>query len=135
MDSRTPGQVVVVTVGERHLALSLSLVARAVPAVAVTPLPGSRAPVLGTIDVHGAVIPVVDLRDYLGEGTRPVGLSDRMVIVETSRSMVALLVDSVNGVRVATDRAVPSEATRVEDSDMFLADALASLAEATGEPS
>jgi purine-binding chemotaxis protein CheW len=61
-------------------------------------LPGAPAGVRGVVNVHGAVLPVFDLRLQLGRPERRVRLTDYLLIANTSRRTVALLVDSVEGV-------------------------------------
>ena len=54
--------IVVFLVDGQRYALPLSAVDRAVRAVAVTPLPEMPPQVLGAINVHGRVLPVLSLR-------------------------------------------------------------------------
>lgn len=78
--------------------LPLETVERSYRAVAVTPLPGAPEKVLGIVDVHGVVHPVIALRHCFGLAPRAVSPSDHLVIGHSMRRDIALLVDSVDGV-------------------------------------
>lgn len=121
MNSDAPEQVVLVEAADRCLALALGMVARVFPAVAITPLPGSELPLRGTINMHGSIVPVVDLRHHLGLPARPVSLTDCMVIVDTSAGPIALCVDAVMGVAKLDDDSTDPSAMPVNDPDAFLA--------------
>lgn len=79
-------------------ALPLAAVERSYRAVAVTPLPGAPAKIMGIVNVHGIVHPVIDLRHCFGLPTRPLSPADHLVIGRTWRRSVALVVDSMEGV-------------------------------------
>lgn len=93
-----PRQLVVFTLGEQRYGLSLSSVERAVRIVEITPLPNSPDIVLGVINVHGRLIPVLNLRRRFRLPEREVSLADQMVIAHTIRRPVALVADAVIGV-------------------------------------
>ncbi|WP_044562377.1 chemotaxis protein CheW [Azospirillum sp. B4] len=77
--------------------LPLAMVERAVRAVAVTPLPGAPGLVRGVINLQGQVVPVMDVRRRFGLDSRPLSLSDHMIVARGLRRTVVLLVDSVVG--------------------------------------
>lgn len=87
--------------GQRY-ALDLARVRECLRVVAVTPLPGAPSIVLGAIDLRGAVVPVIDLRERFNKPGRDIRLSDHLVIAETGRRTVALLVDEATGVLEAS---------------------------------
>jgi purine-binding chemotaxis protein CheW len=90
--------VTVFTLGERRLGLSLCSVERVLRAVAVTPLPNAPTVVRGVIDVHGEIIPVVDLHVRFGLPARDIALDDHLLIARTRMRKVALLVEQIAGV-------------------------------------
>jgi purine-binding chemotaxis protein CheW len=79
-------------------ALPLGAVERIVRIVSVTPLPSAPEVVAGVINVHGRIIPVVDLRKRFRLPPREIVLSDQLIIAHTSRRPVALMADSASGV-------------------------------------
>ncbi len=107
--------LVVFSLDERSFALHLSVVERVHRVVEVTPLPKAPQIVLGVINVQGRIIPVFDVRGRFGLPARSIRLSDQLLVANTSRRAVALLVDSVQGVRerlpeetVGADEILPS---------------------------
>lgn len=66
--------VVFVIDGQRY-ALSLGAVERVLPMVAVSPLPAGPAIALGVINVHGTIVPVVDVRRRFGLPARDFGVT------------------------------------------------------------
>lgn len=79
-------------------ALPLSSVERSYRAVAVTPLPGAPAKVMGIVNVHGVLHPVINLRHCFRLPPRTLSPADHLIIGHTTRRNVALVVDSVVGV-------------------------------------
>lgn len=97
------------TIEGRHFALELPRVERVVSAVAVTPLSDGPEVVLGVINLHGRIVPVVDLRRRLGYAPRQVRLDDTLVIAHTSqitRRHIAFFADAVEGVVEGREGAV-----------------------------
>lgn len=87
-------------------ALPLERVERVTQAVAVTPLPDGPDVVRGVVDLHGRIVPVVDLRARLGHPPRDARLDDAMVVADTSFRTVAFLADSADGVVQAPESPV-----------------------------
>ena len=96
--------------GQRY-ALHLPTVERVVHMVAVSPLPQAPAIVLGVVNFHGQIIPVLDIQRRLGFASRSHGLGSTLLIARTTRRTLALPVDEALGVQeIATD-SVKSPAT------------------------
>ena len=60
--------------------------------------------VVGVINVQGQITPVVVIRRRLGLPPREISPDDRFILARTSRRLVALVADSVEGVHELTDR-------------------------------
>ena len=105
-------EFVAVDVDGRLWALPLAAVERVLPMVAVSALPESPAGVRGAINVHGDVVPVLDLDLRVGRPARDRGTGGRLVLARTTRRRVALPVDDVLGVVAVEGAAVrpPPEA-------------------------
>lgn len=87
---------------ERRLAAPLEEVLEVVRAVGVEPLVGSRAPITGTVEVRGVVLPVVDLRagnDGPGRSRR----GDVLVLLPDEAGPMALAVDAVLSVHTGDE--------------------------------
>jgi purine-binding chemotaxis protein CheW len=86
-------------VAGQHYGLSLTRVQEVIRVVEITPLPKSPDIVLGVINVQGKVVAVVDIRKRFGlPGKIDFGLTDQIIIANTRKRAVALVVDSVAGV-------------------------------------
>jgi purine-binding chemotaxis protein CheW len=79
-------------------ALYLSVVEKVVRAVEITPLPKSPEIVVGVVNWHGRVVPVVNMRARFGLTAREIDLADRFIFARTRKRVVALIADSVDGV-------------------------------------
>ncbi|WP_018990235.1 chemotaxis protein CheW [Aromatoleum toluclasticum] len=109
-----PEPLVVFTLVGARYAVPLSRVERVVRAVEITRLPAAPEIVLGIINVHGCVMPVVDTRKRFGLPQRSIGPQDQFIIAHTMRRIVALVVDSAVDVmpcdpaqRVAAEHILP----------------------------
>ncbi len=96
--------------GQRY-ALPLHMVERVFLMAEAAPLPKAPAVALGVINLHGTIIPVLDIHRRFGFPPRDYGPAAHLLVARTSRRMLALPVDEVFGVReVASKAAVPSDA-------------------------
>lgn len=86
--------------------MSLDHVARVVRAAALTKLPQAPEIVLGILDLHGEVIPVIDLRRRFQLPQRQIGYEDQFVIARTDRFTLALPVDGTEAVVELAARAL-----------------------------
>jgi purine-binding chemotaxis protein CheW len=100
---------VLFAVDSQIYALDLFEVERIVLAVEVKPLPEVPPYVAGVVDVHGRVLPVVDLRLRFDRPTRPIALTDHFVIAHTSTHSVILPVDSALGSRQVSNDVIPQD--------------------------
>jgi purine-binding chemotaxis protein CheW len=91
--------------GQRY-GLPVAAVERVLPMAAVSLLPQAPAITLGVINLHGQIVPVLDLRRRFGLSPREYGLAARLLVVRTSRRVLALPVDEVLGVREVATEAV-----------------------------
>jgi twitching motility protein PilI len=65
----------------------------------VTLVPGAKSWLLGVANVRGNLVPVVDLRDFVGGGRSRTTETTRVLIVRQHGGSVGLLVDEVQGQR------------------------------------
>jgi purine-binding chemotaxis protein CheW len=92
---RTPGNIVVFSLGNKHCALRLSAVERVLRAVAVTPVTESSEMIVGVVAMPGRILSVVNLRSRLGLPRKEIALSDRFIVTRTSRSSLIVIADAV----------------------------------------
>ena len=65
----------------------------------LTRVPGAKNWIKGLANVRGALLPIIDLRQYLGSGTTPQTRNTRIVVVNHRDVPAGLLVDEVLGFR------------------------------------
>jgi twitching motility protein PilI len=69
----------------------------------LTRVPGARSWVKGLANVRGALLPVIDLRAFLGSGSTPLTRNTRLLVVNHRDVPAGLMVDEVLGFRRFTD--------------------------------
>jgi twitching motility protein PilI len=69
----------------------------------LTRVPGAKNWVKGLANVRGALLPVIDLRQYLGSGATPLTRNTRLLVVNHREVPAGLMVDEVLGFRRFTD--------------------------------
>ncbi|HZT09069.1 MAG TPA: chemotaxis protein CheW [Chloroflexota bacterium] len=94
-------RVVVFRLDTQSYAVSLDSVIRVERMVAVSPLPRAPHVCLGVVNVHGQIVPVLDLRRRLGLAPRAYGVDAQLLIARTSARTVAIPVDAVTRVESA----------------------------------
>jgi twitching motility protein PilI len=68
-----------------------------------TRVPGAKPWVKGLANVRGQLLPVIDLRHFLGSGVTPITRNTRVVVVNHREIPAGLLVDEVLGFRRFAD--------------------------------
>lgn len=96
--------IIIFSLDEPRYALPLSLVERVVRIVEITPLPKAPDIVMGVINIHGHILPVINVRRRFNLPEREIRLEDQLIIARTPRRLVALVADSVSGVHRLKER-------------------------------
>jgi purine-binding chemotaxis protein CheW len=91
-------EYVVFHLDEQQYALKVSAVERVVHAVELTLLPEAPDIVLGIINIHGKIIPVVNISRRFHLPEKDIEPTNRLIIAHTLKRTVALVVDVVLGV-------------------------------------
>lgn len=86
---RTHGQV---------YALPVTAVHQLIEMVAITPIPEAPPAIQGVINVHGDIVPVIDLRLRLGLPFKPYQLRTPIILMQANGRALALVVDEVDTV-------------------------------------
>ncbi len=105
--------LVVFLLEEQLYAVPLAMVDRVWPMAAVTLLPQAPDVVLGVINIHGTIFPVVDLRRRFRRALREYGVRAHLLLVRTSRRRIVVPVDETLGVREVDLQAVSPPETVV----------------------
>ena len=66
---------------------------------ALTRVPGAKTWIKGLANVRGSLLPIIDLRQFLGSGTTPASRNTRIIVVNHREVPAGLLVDEVLGFR------------------------------------
>ncbi|OGW57628.1 MAG: chemotaxis protein CheW [Nitrospirae bacterium RIFCSPLOW2_12_42_9] len=108
---KKPNQLIVFTLDDQRLALSISSVNRVIRVVGITPLPKGPDIVIGIINMQGNIIPVVNIRKRFCLPERDINLNDQIIITHTSKRTIGIVVNSVIGlIESAEEKIVTSEA-------------------------
>lgn len=86
---RTQGQV---------YALPVTAVDQLIEMVAINPIPEAPPAIQGVINVHGEIVPVLDLRLRLGLPFKPYQLRTPIILMQANGRSLALVVDEVDTV-------------------------------------
>lgn len=76
-------------------AVDIMRIKEIVPMQRVRPVPRAPRFVCGVINLRGAVLPVVDLRERFGMGESDAGVDRRIIITSVAGRLVGLIVDAV----------------------------------------
>lgn len=91
--------LIVFQIDSQLLAFDLTEVNRVIMAIEITPLPEIVEPLMGVINVHGEMIPVINLRKILGMPNKDIEIADKFLICTTkTKQRVALWVDTIKKV-------------------------------------
>ncbi|WP_431859211.1 chemotaxis protein CheW [Azospirillum sp.] len=101
-----PNPILVTRVDERRFGLPATAVERVFAVVEITPLSDAPGVIAGVVNIHGAVLPVLDLRRRLGRPSRPSRPTDKLVVVNAPARRIVLLVDAVEGVEEVPEAAL-----------------------------
>ncbi len=102
-------QIVVFSLDENQYGLPLSNIERIIQVVEITSLPVEHETILGVINVHGKIIPVLNIRKCFGLPNKEMNPNDQLIIANYPNQSLALLVDATRGVfEYPEDEAVDS---------------------------
>jgi purine-binding chemotaxis protein CheW len=108
-------RLIVCRLDTQRLALPVAAVERVFAAMATRPAPNPPPGVCGLATVHGDTVPVLDLRQRLGQAPREPAPSDVFVLARVHGLRVGFFVDAVDD--VVDERDIDSDSTLVIDLD------------------
>ncbi len=119
-----------------QFALPLDIVERTLRAVEVTNVPDANEILYGLINYHGDLIPVINLRHRFGLPAKEITLHDRFVVVLEKDKKMALVVDSIDEVKIVKNDQlrkvdIPLSFSQTKDKTL-LNDAFSFIAEDDG---
>ncbi len=96
---------------DRRYAIAMEGVERVVRAFAPAPLPKGNASVSGLLNIHGRVLPLLDIRHIFGLPERELLSSDYFIIAAGPPGACAIAADSVPGLAgCSPDELLPADA-------------------------
>ena len=110
-DALSEDPVVVFALEGQLCGLPLDSVERVEAMCAITPLPSAPSVVAGVINVHGSIVPVLDLARPLTQRGRQYRLGDQLLLVRTPTRSVAIAADQVVGVHALPIGGIASPGT------------------------
>jgi purine-binding chemotaxis protein CheW len=108
-------QILIFTLNGQRYGIPLGVVEMVVRMVTITPLTGSPEFIDGVINVHGKIIPVLNLRGRFGLPVRPTGLSDQLIILRCATRSFALIADMACDVMDCTEQMQAEAAEIIPD--------------------
>jgi purine-binding chemotaxis protein CheW len=92
-------EVVEFLLGEDLFSFELEKLSEVCPLIGLTWIPGSPSFVLGVINLRGQIVPIIDLRSFLGVETSAVQVFNKALIFRKGKLVVGFLADEVIGAR------------------------------------
>ncbi|WP_020410031.1 chemotaxis protein CheW [Hahella ganghwensis] len=83
---------------KQSYAIELDCIRKVLRTVAISPFPQAPSVICGMINVHGLILPVVDLRPKFGLPARSPQMEDRLIWANANGLDLALVVDQVSDV-------------------------------------
>jgi purine-binding chemotaxis protein CheW len=96
---RSVSEVLIFTIDDRRYGLSTACVQELVRAVRPVSVPIPIDGIEGVIDLHGQIVPVIDLRRSLGLAPKEPQAAEHLIIVRTGARLVAIRADRATDVR------------------------------------
>jgi purine-binding chemotaxis protein CheW len=112
-------ELLIFETGGIRCALPLSNVIKVESAAAVSPLPNVPDVVAGILNVHGRMLPVMDVRKRFGLPSREMALDDHLILARSARRELVLWVEQVFGVELCS-RAPQADALTVLEKLPYL---------------
>jgi purine-binding chemotaxis protein CheW len=113
-------EVLIFSLDEHRYCLPAKCVQEVVRAVPSQPVPNAPHGLEGIIDVHGTIVPVIDLRQGLGITPKKPASSDHLIIVRTEDQSLAIRVDRAIDVRTIEPAMVHNTAGAGYEKERFI---------------
>lgn len=112
-------QFFVFFVNKQKFAIPLESVEKVIQAVEICSLPHTPGYMAGIINMHGEVIPVINMHFLFGWESGELDITDQFIIVLTSKFKFALWVDSTQGIIEAEDENI-LQSERIQYEEKFV---------------
>ncbi len=105
--------------GRKEYALNLKFVNQVAQIVEIVEIPNGPKYLLGLINVHGKITPVLNLRYLLNLKERAPKISDQLIILQTEQTALSILVDQVSDIIPAHQENSTSAQKILPDAQFF----------------
>ena len=99
-------QLIVFILDGKKFSLHLENIDRVIRAVDIVDLPKSPEIVLGIINVHGEIVPIINIRKKFNLTYKELSIEDKIIIVKTNKRKFGFVVDDIDGYFESTPHAV-----------------------------
>ena len=110
----------ILSISRLKIALSLSVVSRAIRVVEISPLPGAPPIALGILNLGGIVIPILNFRKRFGLKNKSISASDKLVIVNTPNLQFGFIVDEIIGLKPLSEKNIKESENIIPGIDRIL---------------
>ncbi len=88
-------KLLVFIIGSQKYAMAVDWVVNVARMVEMIEVPETTDSIMGAINYHGDVIPVIDVGYCIKSKSSPVNLTNRLIIIEQEKHKIALMVEAV----------------------------------------
>jgi purine-binding chemotaxis protein CheW len=113
-------EVLIFSLDEHRYCLPAEYVQEIARAVPSQPVPNTPRGIEGIIDVHGAIVPVIDLRQRLGVAPKEPEPSDHLIIIRRGDELFGIRVDRAIDVRKIEPTIVSDTAGAYYENEGFI---------------
>lgn len=90
-------------IDNQSYAIDLNVVNSVFLAAEVTPLPQAPVDVLGALNIHGQIVPVINMRKLLDVAPKEIDIKDHFILVHLRQRAWILWVDRVDRVQLCSE--------------------------------
>lgn len=91
--------ILIWVIENQRYGVDLKVIDSVLLACEITHLPNVPSYVLGALNVHGDVVPVIDMRQLLGLTKKQIEIKDHFILAHVHQRQIAFLVDHVQEVK------------------------------------
>ena len=102
-------------IGDRYFVSSIAEVNEILTLPVLTVVPGARSWLLGIANVRGNLVPIIDLRDFVGGGRSATSETTRVLLVRQHGGNAGLLIDEVLGQRSFSEEQLAATVGEVDE--------------------
>lgn len=114
-----PEKFFVFSISGKLFAIDLFAVDKVIPAIEIMRVPDRSGMLAGIINVHGVIVPVLNIRKKYDLQEREIDVDDFIVLVKVRERNAAFIIDSVRGVFEISDSDIATPGEIYPDMDLI----------------